>query len=252
MRNVRKLLLLAIMALTAAAIAAPAALAQSNPENHETLEITNEVTGQHCPAVTKLPHQSTGGCLIHAKSNGPVELRKHVFGIESHITTCENEFWGVVNEDAEGSIIHQVLTGANCQREACREDGEPERTPWPAHGDELHKVSPPRGETGLVTPVAGHTEILTTNFCVVPLNMSGNESCEIDVPFNQTATTHEYEFGDAAVEMASHGVSGFRCELVGHWRTEHVNGTLENIPGGRAEVKVEVKHVEAENKAENP
>jgi hypothetical protein len=259
MRNVRRLVLLAIMALAAAAIAAPAALAQSNPENHETLEAFNEKTQVHCPAVMKVNHVVSGGCLIHATSNGEVELRKHVFGIESHIATCENEFYGRLNEDAEGYILHQKLFHAGCVRQPCVEAGEPEPTPWPAHGDELHQPGVD-GETGVTSPIAGHREVLTTNFCVEPVGGGADETCEIDVAFNDHADVgkpHEYEFGGSGVEMASHGISGFRCEVVGHWTTEHIeNGTAagkeENLANGQQEIEVDVNHLPNENKAENP
>lgn len=248
------MLLLALVALASAAITAPTAFAQSNPENHETLDVTREPSGDHCPAITKpTQHTTAGGCLIHVASSGEYEIRKHVFGIESHITKCNLEFWIRFNEDAEGYIIHQVMTGPSCPREPCREAGQPERTPWPAHGDELHKSTVPKaGETGLTSSIAGHREILTTNRCISTLDMSTNESCEIDIPFNQTATTHEYEFGDAVAEMPSHGITGFRCEIVGHWRAEHAIGRLENIGTAELETKVEITHVAVENKAETP
>jgi hypothetical protein len=258
MRNARRqLLLLAIMALAVTAIAAPAALAQSNPENHETLEAVNAATLVHCPAITKpTTHTVSGGCLIHAKSQGEVELRKHVFGIESHITSCENEFWGRLNEDAEGYITHQLLSHASCVRQPCKEAGESTPTPWPAHGDEVHKPGV-NGETGVASPIAGHTEVLTTNFCIEPIGGGADETCEIDVAFNQTATPNQYEFGGAGTEMASHGISGFRCELVGHWITEHIKdgsaqGKEENMANGQQEIEVKVTHLANENKAENP
>jgi hypothetical protein len=248
MRNARRLLP-AVMVLAVTAIAAPAAFAQSNPENHETLEVLKEPPLDHCPAVSKLVHTATGGCLIHVKSNGEIELRKHVFGIESHISAgCEWEFWARLNEDAEGAIIHQKLVPhpSSCIRQPCKEAGEPSPTPWPIHLDEGH-VPGVDGETGIP---AG--EWITFNFCVEPVGGGADESCEMSVPFNEIAgSPHQYELGNA-VEISSHGISGFRCELVGHWLSEAVNQTLENVPGGEAETKVEIRHIPFENKAEVP
>jgi hypothetical protein len=197
MRNVRKLVLLAVMALAAMALAAPSASA---------LEITNEAGGAHCAAVTLNGSDVDGGCLTHATSNGTIELRKHVFGVESTITTCDNEFTGRVNEDASGYIFEQVLSGAGCTRQACVVSGE--GTPWAANGTETLGSNPTSGT-------------LTTNFCVEPVGGGSDETCEIDVPFAQNAGAgnHTQSYGQAG-EMPSHGISGFRCELVGSWSSE--------------------------------
>jgi hypothetical protein len=239
MRNARKLVLLAVMALAAMALTAPTAFGQLQ-EDHETLELKNTTTGVHCPAVNMA--NKSGGCLIHAKSEPTqgVELRKHVFGIESHITTCDNEFTGRVNEDAEGYIGHQLLTGASCVRQPCKVDGV--TTEWPAHGDEAHKDTVPKaGETG-VLPSHGHREVLTVTFCVEPIGGGADESCETSVPFNQTVAG-KAEFGTGE-EIAGHGFSGFRCELIGHWETEHTSSP-EGVPP-----LITITHVGCENKAE--
>jgi hypothetical protein len=243
MFNARKLLLLAFVAAAAITIAAPTSFGQSNPENHETLEFVNEPLGTHCGALSKpTAHTVSGGCLIHATSNGSVELRKHVFGIESHITNCSAEFQGRVNEDAEGFMINQVLSGINCQRQPCKEAGEAGPTPWPAHGDEAHDPGID-GETG-VSAVSGHTEIMTTVFCAEPVGGGADESCELVLPVNQIPSTHTAEYGAAApTELTPHGVSGYRCEMVGHWTTE---------TGGAGEVNVAVPHIADEDQAESP
>jgi hypothetical protein len=214
MRNARKVLLLAVMALAAMAFAASTASAQS-------LELTDEATGAHCPAVTLNGTDVDGGCLTHATSESAIELRKHVFGIESHITSCNNEFAGRVSEDAQGYIFEQVLSGAGCARQACKPTGE--GTPWAASGAE---------NTG-----TGAQGFLTTDFCVEPVGGGTDETCEIDVPFNAYSNQHRQEYGQAG-EMSSHGISGFRCELVGHWNSE-TGGTHD----GQAEQEGIVAHI---------
>jgi hypothetical protein len=206
MRNVRKLMLLAVTALAAMAFAATSASAQ-------TLEITNEAGGAHCSAVSLSGTDVNGGCLTHATSEANIELRKHVFGIESHITSCNNEFAGRVSEDATGYIFEQVLSGASCTRQACKPAGE--GTPWAASGSEGSFLE---GE-----------EFLTTNFCVEPVGGGTDETCEIDVPLDDgTAGNHVQEYGHAS-EMSSHGITGFRCELTGHWISE-TGGTHDGDP----------------------
>jgi len=225
MRNARKVLLLAVMALAAMAVAAQSASA--------ALSIANETAGGACPAVSISGSQPAGGCLIHAK--GEAELRKHVFGVESHITTCTNEYHGRVSSTGSGWIFEQVLTNdaaaadPNCTRQPCKVNGE--ATPWKADGFEGAANNNPEP----------FTEWLTTNFCVEPIGGGTDETCEIDVGFNETVN-HRYEFGHegagTAAEMSSHGVSGFRCEIIGHWAGE-TGGTED----GASEVNVEVNHV---------
>lgn len=243
MRTVRKLSLLVGAALATTAFVAPTALAQIE-EDHETLEVTNEASQQHCPAVNQDISVSSG-CLIHATSEGGVLLRKHVFGIESSITTCNTETWGRVNEDAEGYIFHQQLTGASCQRQPCKVSGV--STPWPGHGDEAHNPGVD-GETG-VTSIEG-TEVGTFTFCVEPIGGGTDESCEISGPGNGIlAVSHQGE-GGHVTEVPGHGVGGFRCEIVGHGQTESTEGFLENDNTKQEESIAEASHIPQEDKVE--
>jgi hypothetical protein len=237
MRNARKLLLLAVMAMTAMAFAAQTASAQ-------TLEITNEANNAHCSAVTIVKHDVNNGCLIHANSEAAgVELRKHVFGVESHITKCKNEFHGRVDEDANGYIFEQVLSnlpvGPACTRAPCTEiePGSGEGDPWAASGHEGSSQEPQEQ----TDPMEVENEYLTTNFCVKPVGGGSDEQCEIDVPFfhyeGEPEENHITEFGHAN-ELSSHGFSGFRCELIGHWITE-----THGVHDGEAETEVHVAHI---------
>jgi hypothetical protein len=144
-----------------------------------------------------------------------------VFGIESHITSCNNEFAGRVAGNATGQIFEQVLTGASCSRQACKTGSE--GNPWPASGSENTAGVSPQG-------------FLTTNFCVEPVGGGTDETCEIDVPFNSYSNQHRQEYGQVG-EMSSHGISGFRCELVGHWNSE-TGGTHD----GQAEQEGVITH----------
>jgi hypothetical protein len=198
MRNAHRLLWLAAVAVTTMVLVSPATA--------QTLEIAEEA-GAHCPAVTLSGTDVDGGCLTHITSNGNVELRKHVFGIESHITSCVHELHGRISEDAEGYLLEQVLSGVGCQRQACIASGS-EPTPWEIHSFE----GTPQG-------VTEGSEYMTLTFCVDPLGGGQDELCEIDIPFQGYVSQHRQEYGHAA-ELSAHGVSGFRCELVGHWNSE--------------------------------
>lgn len=243
MRNASRQLLIAITTMAAMTCISPSAFGQIE-EAHETLELKDESgTDQHCPALTKpSSHRVQGGCLMHASSEGYVELRKHVFGIESHITKCENEFWGRLNEDMEGSVIHQSLFMTPCSRQPCKEAGETVATPWPMHSDEWPEEAAQPAEP------RDDDEVLETVFCVEPVGGGTDESCEIEIPFSEKdgSPDHNYEFGHQT-EIPGHGMSGFRCELIGHWHAE--SGGVD--PEGNREQDVEVVHISV-LETENP
>jgi hypothetical protein len=223
MRKISKGLLVVVAALGFVAV----------PASASTLGVLNEATGTICPAVTLSGTDVNGGCLIHANSEGTVELRKHVFGIESHITACNSEFHGRISSGtaipgsaATGYIFEQVLSGAGCSRQACAFVGEAKAWPFTAFEG--------AGQSG-----AAALEHMATNLCFEPVGGGTDETCEIDLPFHahEPGWAHYQEIG-YPFELSSHGISGFRCELVGHWLTE-VGGTHD----GDAEVEIYVLHL---------
>jgi hypothetical protein len=232
MRNARKVLLFAVMAFAAMAVASATASA--------AVSFKNEAAGANCGAVTVAGTNVTQvapSCQIHA--TGEAELRKHVFGVESHITRCHNEYWGRVNGTGSGQIFEQVLTNDPgfpvCARQPCDDNVTKEGSPWPAVGVEGAPTTAGQPEV--------FAEYLETTFCVFDKVSGGaDESCTIQVGFNETATTHKYEFGHepaAGVEgdLPGEGISGFKCEIIGHWTTE-TGGTHD----GAAENAVEFVH----------
>jgi len=209
MRFARKLTLLATMAIAALALAAPSAFGQS-------LEITNEATGAHCGSLTVGTHSVSGGCQVNAvsetMSNGDdVVLRQHIFGIESTVTECTNQFTANLNEDGEGYLTNQVLGGAACSREPCNEEASGgAQDPWHGTGRE--------DDTG---------SWLRSVFCVTQDNQHSNINCTVDVPFSEVGD-HNYEFGHAnGTEMPGIGTAGFRCELQGHWANTGATSGVE-------------------------
>lgn len=196
MRIGRKLMLLAVMAIAAMAAVAPNAFGQS-------VEVTDEATaGAHCPTL------AAGGCTAHGSSTGNVVLTAHIFGIESTVTTCTNEFDLVTDEDGNGRLQNQVLAGPNCTRQPCQVSGATQ--PWPGVASE---------------PANGQLR-LTVNFCVEPIGGGTDTTCELEVPFRSTGD-HDYEFGNVGgTEIPCHGTAGFRGEVTGHWISE-IDSTLE-------------------------
>lgn len=185
------------------------------------LEVEDEATGNHCADVTTSGTDVNGGCLTHASSEGNIELRKHVFGIESHITNCSHEFAARVGEDMTGDVLEQALAGASCSRQACK-DGAGEGFPWSLTGSE-----------GVGLEAA---QFVTATFCVEPVGGGTGEVCEIDVPFDAYASQHRQEYGHAT-EISAHGSTGMRCELIGHWNSE-TGGTHD----GQTEQELVVAH----------
>jgi hypothetical protein len=202
-------MLLAVATLAAIAFAAPSAPAQS-------LEFSGEWDGTHCPAVHKTVTDVNGGCLFHAFPDHTTIFRKHVFGIESTITYCHLELHGRIDENGSGYALEQNLSG--CSRQACATNGEGD--PWPFTSSEL----------------GGNTKAMTLTLCIEPTGGGTDETCEIDLPFRDIAG-HGYELGNGS-ELASHGTSGFRCELEGHWVME--SGSTHD---GQAEIPFEVTHL---------
>jgi hypothetical protein len=198
-------LLLASATMVALALAGPVA------SSHGDIDVYNKDDLMPCPAVTTSGTDVNGGCLAHATSESGVTIRKHVFGIESQIAVCNSEFHMRVGEGGTGYLLEQQLSGASCTREACNEAAG-ESTPWPFTANEG-------------SPVEG-TEYLTTTFCVEPIGGGTDESCEIDLPFQHNTSDLSIELGHST-ELPSHGITGFRCELVGHWATE-IGGTHDS------------------------
>lgn len=202
------------VALALVALAAMAATAQG-------LTLSNE-GGSACPAVTANGTDVDGGCLTHATSEGKVELRKHVFGIESHITHCNNEFAGRFESNGTGKIFEQKIDGFGCSRQACQ---------TLSAGGIIWSGSFSENTSG-VSPQG----YLSTNFCLEPVGGGTDETCEIDIPFNAYSGEHRQEYGQVG-EMSSHGITGFRCEVVGHWNSE-TGGTHD----GDAEQEIAIAH----------
>ncbi len=105
MRNARNLFLLCVAMAIGTAFAASTASAQS-------LEVWDEarVPPVHCGAVTEGVHSPGGGCHI-AISSIAIDLRGHVFGIESEpLIDCGTSFEMRSNEDGEGYLTSMNIT----------------------------------------------------------------------------------------------------------------------------------------------
>jgi len=239
----RKLALFVATTVGAMALIAPAAFGQDT-----SLEVTSEATGLHCPSVTAQSHGATGGCLIHIVSTDPVEVRRHIFGVETHAYNCNYELWARLDEQSEGFFVHQKLTPPleECPRQACAEEsGDPvvrQWEPWVAAGREA------------ATPHPGYNESLQLALCINEIGQHDEPTrCDIDIPFRHVGD-HRYEFGVVGAEMpSSTGSSLFRCEVVGHWMSETYGAggdpdpanaahRLENLAAGQLEQEVEIIH----------
>jgi hypothetical protein len=203
-----RLLLLATIALVVTAFTAPAAFGQNiEVLGEEHAGGVEEV--HHCPPVSLSEHVVTGGCAIHANSEGVgavLVLHHPTTQVEEVISICNNEFLGRVGENGLGWITGQILGGVNCGITPCDEPatGSPAHAnlPWPAG---LFEVAP--GE-----------EVLTTTFCVRSLlTQEGAQGtpCTVVVEANPQAN-HAWEFRATDVPcVEDNGV-----ELTGHWVTE--------------------------------
>jgi hypothetical protein len=176
MRAIRNLALLTTVALAAVALAATSASAE--------VEISEELSGEHC-----------NPCVLHIVSTQSVQLDIHIFGIEFTDSVCNQEYDAVVFEDATGSLTNQSLTGAGCNREPCPS------TPWPVVGR----------EDG---PGAEYAEV---TFCVRPVGGGDPINCTIDVSVEDEGS-HIAAFHAAGAPC--HGVGESPGEISGEWITE--------------------------------
>jgi hypothetical protein len=203
--------------LPAAALAAMIAVSAAPAAFAAGVSSTSESSGAACPGVSLSGTDVNGGCHMHI--TGEHEFRKHVFGVETHITNCAIESAVRINGSGSGFYLEQILTGPTCSRQAVKVGGE--AVPWPFSDSEV--------SGGILR---------TVNFAIEPVGGGTDETCEIDLPINPRAQSHKWEIGRATIEFSSHGISGFRCEIVGHQLTE-TPGTHD----GENEVGIEYFHV---------
>ena len=194
MRFVRKLLLLAAVAIAAMALSASTAAA-INP-----VEVVDN--GVHCEPIDASGHEATGGCHLQALSLGPIHLEVHSAGIETTGPACENDFEVLLDEYGEGYVQHFVIfpgdpecgTGVRACREV--EAHGTSNGPWRVHIEEAG----PGLENAIVT------------VCVV---LPGGLRCEgpVNVAVSHDAEQYFAEVTDQGIPCAP----GVRAEFTGHY-----------------------------------
>lgn len=196
MRLARKLALLATMAIAALALTATSASAQ--------IEVIDTNSQQHC---------SPGPVHCEVLAHGEVGtvIQAHLLsGPEVTTSVCEDEFEAEINEDGEGQIEHQILTGASCPNKPCEATSQisGDGHPWPVHLRE--------------DPVTGE-ESLAVHFCLEPAGGGTQSECEINVHLDETAPS-DYEFvaGDETCTGNTPPAGVRAIEVTGEW---HITGT---------------------------
>jgi hypothetical protein len=201
MRIASKLFLLTAMALSAFAMTAGSAVAQETP-----IEVRDEddVGNPFCGTTIAT------GCPVHAA--GSSTLFQHVFGAESQVSSCTDEFQGVVLRNGSGHIHtyrnNHATAPAVCTRVPCATAAERE---WRITN---------AGETG---PNRGHFNI---RFCL-RTETGSDTHCPIEVRVASNANNHVTEFfaNDAGGDIAF----GIRCEVTGDWNIERSIATNEGL-----------------------
>lgn len=206
MRNIRKLLLLAVGMMAAMAFLSSAASAQ-------TVRLEQEAVVGNCPTninvVAHIPQNRQ--CSINAESvaGTTADLYNHVPGVgEVRFSQCQNHFEAAFNRDGAGVVYDQVLVeAALCGREPCEEtEVPPSANPhrnlaWPARISEV--TDPPVGE-----------ERLTVTFCLhahtdVPSEEGGGTNCTVHL--HVTRQVHTYS---VRTPPDVNGNGGAPCEEV--------------------------------------
>ena len=265
MRIVRKLVLLASMAIAATAFAAPSAFAATAPQGdgrslepqlpHSSPELQTraEPGGLLCPAVSPAPgtnpapHITAGGCKVHGRGNA-IRLGAHISGgVEVQVSNCDVEVELRLNSTGGGWITHQELTdvvAGSCTREPCPE------VPEPAEPAEAKAW----GFAPRETQAVGQTRA-TVLFCLVSRNdPHGPQShCEVELPFTETeggiATNHRYHSNAGVNDPVTGGVPCHhnptteepRAEIFGEANAEMVDSAA-GPEGGVVERRIEINH----------
>lgn len=196
MHYLRKLLL-AALATTAVVLPAPSALA--------TVEVTDEATAAHCPAVSLSGHTVSGGCLVDVVTDSPLLLRGHFAGVEFNKYQCDEVTFSLrLDEEGSGYAVAQNVDG--CVESPCMEDTAAE--PWP-----------------VTTAEAGGGETLRLSYCLGP-----GDTCTINIPLRTTGD-HDYELGTkvggVVQEIPGEGLVNNRCETVAHWTFADTASSVE-------------------------
>ena len=188
----RKLLLLAGMAIAAMALSAPTAAA--NP-----VEVVDN--GVHCGLVDASGHEATGGCHLQALSLGPIHLEVHSGGMETEGPACEYDFEVRLDENGEGYVQHVVIF-----------PGDPECGTFTRVCNEAEAHAGGNGpwETHIEETGAGQ-ETATVEFCMV---LPGGLRCEgpVSIAVTQIKELYLAEFTDQGIPCGP----SVRAEFSGH------------------------------------
>lgn len=225
MRLVRKLTLLATLAIAAMALMAPTAFGQE-PLMHDQnpqLQAGTEPGNNPCPAV--VAHGGgvvEGGCRLHITGTGIQFIVHMAGGAEAITSTCNIEFVARMDSAVEGFLTHVEMAdsgGFECHRRPCGflmvgDEGRP----WGFFARE----------------VGAGVERLVALLCV--RDQMGNEAhCEVDLGLTQPVD-HRYTIASAAGGSTCHGAPR---EINGSWSVE---SELEITGEGDFEQQVEINH----------
>jgi hypothetical protein len=187
MFQVRRLLLLATMVLTALTLSAGTASAQ--------LEVLEE-GGEHCSPVSIVGHTVSGGCHVEYRSESHFPL---VVYTPSPVVVgrCNWHFEAQIGEDGAGYVTEAIFSNEDppgdpsCTRAPCDEDGpegDSAMIPWP-----LTVAEDPAGGESFEMELCART---------VSAGEGGAQiRCELHLPFSQRVGTHDHEIGRANSEF---------------------------------------------------
>jgi hypothetical protein len=250
MRQVRKLLLLAVMAMAAMALAAPSAFAQITTETEPPavpastgLTITAEPAGTACTAVSPATPPATGnfttsgGCVVHGGGQN-IQLIGHPFGIPVIDSTCNVEFDLRTDGQGRGYLVHQEFTQGTqgtCSRRPCN---QPIPAP-PAEEPPVTNQGEGRPWRGYARETAVDTTEISVLFCVENRHSATTRTnvrhCGVNIPFVESPT-HRYTFTANDVAGTTNA-SGIRCEVNGVFTTE----STQVSPSGENQTRTQVE-----------
>jgi hypothetical protein len=109
-----------------------ATMATASAASAQSVELLEESSGQHCPAVFLFgSDHAYGGCQIELATVNDRTMRIEAFG--SLASDCDFESKAAFDEDGHGYLYEQSLTGPSCTTPPC---GTTYPTPWEVEAGE--------------------------------------------------------------------------------------------------------------------
>lgn len=203
-------LALSMLLLAAAAIATLAFAASAHAGG---IEVIDEDSFVHCPAVeTNGTHHPVGGCLFAVQNEGATTtaFSLHTSTGETVFSQCTITFDVRISETGSGQAYRPMFAGQSCGYTACDEAEDAEdphaEIPWPFTISEFGPGNPSLN----ITMCIRVDSVDEGGVIFAP-----NSPCTVSIPVNDDDGPHMYEF--KATAPANRCAQNPTIEVTSHW-----------------------------------